>query len=104
MNRCIDAGLRFDAVFGTSDVVAMSAIAAMHDHDIDVPGDVAVVGYDDITLASYFSPALTTVRQNIPRAGSVLVDKVLHMVAGEPVQSEVMPTELVVRKSCGAMG
>ncbi|MEL7448343.1 MAG: LacI family DNA-binding transcriptional regulator [Pseudomonadota bacterium] len=104
MNRCIDSGLQFDAVFGTSDVVAMSAISAMHDHNVDVPGDVAVVGYDDITLASYFSPALTTVRQNIPRAGGVLVDKVLHMVAGESVQSELMPTELVVRKSCGAMG
>lgn len=104
MNRCIDEGLKFDAVFGTSDVVAMSAISAMHDHNIDVPGDVAVVGYDDITLASYFSPALTTVRQNIPRAGGVLVDKLLHMAAGEAVQSEVMPTELVIRKSCGAMG
>ena len=97
-------GFQFDAVFGTSDVLAMSAISALHDHNIDVPGDVAVVGYDDITLASYFSPALTTVRQNIPHAGGVLVDKVLHMAAGESVRSEIMPTELVVRKSCGAMG
>lgn len=104
MSRSIEAGLQFDAVFGTSDVVAMSAISAMHDHNIDVPRDVSVVGYDDISLASYFSPALTTVRQNIARAGGVLVDKVLHMAAGETVQSEVMPTELVVRKSCGAMG
>ncbi|MEM7500418.1 MAG: substrate-binding domain-containing protein [Pseudomonadota bacterium] len=104
MSRCIDDGLSFDAVFGTSDVVAMSAIAALHDHDIDVPKDVAVVGYDDITLASYFSPALTTVRQNIPRAGAVLVDKILHMASGKSAESEMMPTELVVRRSCGAMG
>ncbi len=104
MGRCIDEGLRFDAVFGTSDVVAMSAISAMHDHDISVPGDIAVVGYDDISLASYFSPALTTVRQNIPQAGRVLVDKVLHMAAGDAVESEMMPTELIVRRSCGAMG
>lgn len=102
MSRCIEDGLKFDAVFGTSDVVAMSAIAALHDHDIDVPGDVPVVGYDDITLASYFSPALTTVRQHIPRAGRILVDKVLRMASGESADSEIIPTELIVRRSCGA--
>ncbi|MEO1035919.1 MAG: LacI family DNA-binding transcriptional regulator [Pseudomonadota bacterium] len=103
MNRQIDAGVSFDAVFGTSDVVAMSTIAALHDHGISVPNDISVVGYDDITLASYFSPALTTVRQDIMGSGSVLVEKVLRLAAGEDVQSRVMATELVVRKSCGAL-
>ena len=103
MNRCIDEGLQFDAVFGTSDVVAMSAISALHDNNVSVPGDVAVVGYDDVTLASYFSPALTTVRQNIPGAGAQLVDSVLRLAAGEEVSSRTTPTELVVRKSCGAL-
>lgn len=103
MSRRIDAGVNFDAVFGTSDVVAMSTIAALHDHGISVPDEVSVVGYDDITLASYFSPALTTVRQNIMGSGAVLVDKVLSLAAGEDVSSRVMPTELVVRKSCGAL-
>ena len=103
MSRRIDDGFTFDAVFGTSDVVAMSTIAALHDHDISVPGDVSVIGYDDITLASYFSPALTTVRQNIMGSGAVLVDKILRLSNGEEVHSRVMPTELIVRKSCGAM-
>ena len=103
INRRIEAGINFDAVFGTSDVVAMSTIAALHDHNIAVPGDISVVGYDDISLASYFSPALTTVRQNIMGSGAVLVDKILSLAAGEDVQSRVMPTELVVRKSCGAL-
>ena len=103
MSRRIDIGVDFDAVFGTSDVVAMSSIAALHDHGISVPRDVAVVGYDDITLASYFSPALTTVRQNIMGSGAVLVDKVLSLAAGESVESRIMPTELIVRKSCGAL-
>lgn len=103
MSRRIDEGINFDAVFGTSDVVAMSTIAALHDHGLSVPGDVSVVGYDDITLASYFSPALTTVRQNIMGSGAVLVDKILRLAAGEEVHSRVMPTELIVRKSCGAL-
>ncbi|MEM9209659.1 MAG: substrate-binding domain-containing protein, partial [Pseudomonadota bacterium] len=103
MTRCLDEGLQFDGIFGTSDVVAMSAISALHDHNISVPGDVAVVGYDDVTLASYFSPALTTVRQNIPGAGAHLVDSVLRLAGGEQVSSHITPTELVVRKSCGAL-
>ncbi|MEO1201934.1 MAG: substrate-binding domain-containing protein [Pseudomonadota bacterium] len=103
MSRRIERGIDFDAVFGTSDVVAMSTIAALHDHDVSVPDDIAVVGYDDITLASYFSPSLTTVRQNIMESGSVLVDKVLGLAAGDSVQPRVMPTELIVRKSCGAL-
>lgn len=101
MSRCIEKNLEFDAVFGTSDVLAMSAIASLHDHGVRVPDEVSIVGYDDITLASYFSPSLTTVRQNIPRAGSLIVDKVLEMATGYQVDSEVMPTELVIRRSCG---
>lgn len=103
MNRRIEAGINFDAVFGTSDVVAMSTIAALHEHGVSVPNDVSVVGYDDITLASYYSPALTTVRQDIMSSGAVLVDKVLRLAAGEKVNPRIMPTELIVRKSCGAL-
>lgn len=103
MSRRIDEGITFDAVFGTSDVVAMSTISALHDHGVSVPQDIAVVGYDDISLASYFSPSLTTVRQNIVENGAVIVDKVLAQLNGEEVQSYVGPTELIVRKSCGAV-
>lgn len=104
VSRHIEDGLTFDAVFGTNDLLAMSAISALHDHGLNVPSDVAVVGYDDITLASYFSPALTTIRQDISRASQLLVDKALSMIAGENAESETLPTELVIRKSCGAMG
>ncbi len=102
ISRIIEDGCNFDAVFGTSDVIAMSTIAALHDHGYSVPNDIPVVGYDDITLASFFSPALTTVSQNIARSGKVLVDKVLRLAAGESVDSSLTPTELIVRKSCGA--
>ena len=102
MSRCVESPLEFDAVFGTSDVVAMSAIASLHDHGVRVPDDVSVVGYDDITLASYYSPALTTIRQNIPGAGALIVEKLLSMAAGEATAPEIIPTELIVRRSCGA--
>lgn len=93
--------VEFDGIFAASDVIAMSAIKALNEHDLHVPKDVSVVGYDDITMAAYYNPALTTVRQNISAGGRMLVDNVLKAAAGEKVESSVLPTELVVRKSCG---
>jgi len=88
------------AVFVASDVVALGAFAALHDAGLRCPDDVSVVGFDDIPLAAFFDPPLTTVR--IPAhdlglaAGSALLDR----IAGRPVPSRtLLPTELVVRSS-----
>ena len=96
-----EAGLGCDALFCSSDVVAISAISVLNDLKISVPDEVAVVGYDDIMFSSYCSPSLTTVHQNIAKCGSILVDRVLRLAAGEDVSSVTLPTELVVRQSCG---
>ncbi len=64
--------------------------------------DMAVVGYDDISLATYNNPPLTTIRQNIHWAGKVLVDSVLGLINGEQVPDTMLATELVVRRSNGA--
>ncbi|MBO6505508.1 MAG: LacI family DNA-binding transcriptional regulator [Kordiimonadaceae bacterium] len=95
-------GFKFDAIFASSDVVAMSAIAAMRESGISVPDDVAVVGYDDIPMAEYYQPPLTTVRQNLMEGSSMLVDKLLRMAEGNRVRSAVMPCELIIRQSCGS--
>ena len=82
--------------------MALSAIATFRELGLRVPEDVAVTGYDDIALAAYSSPPLTTVRQNIRQAGRVLVESVLGLVNGQDVGDTTLTSELVIRKSCGA--
>jgi DNA-binding LacI/PurR family transcriptional regulator len=94
-------GVGFDAVFAASDLLAIGAMRALHEVGFAVPGDVAVVGFDDIPMASFANPALTTVVQDTKRAGQMLVDHLLHQIRGEPTQSEMLPARVVVRRSCG---
>ena len=92
----------FDAVVCSSDVMALSAIATFRELGLRIPEDVAITGYDDIALAAYSSPPLTTVRQNIQQAGKVLVESVLGLINGEEVGDTTLTSELVIRKSSGA--
>ena len=61
-----------------------------------------MVGFDDLPAASLTNPPLTTVMQDTRMAGEVLVDTLLKLVRDEPAKGQVMPTRLVVRRSCGA--
>lgn len=95
----IRSGVPFDAIFAVSDVYAISALQALQEAGIRVPEDVAIVGYDDIAMASLYNPALTTIRQNHIDAGPALVDNLLAaMSGGKPKHIEMEP-ELVVRAS-----
>lgn len=95
-------GERFDAVFAASDMLAIGAMRALGARGLRVPEDVAVVGFDDIPMASFANPPLTTVSQDTKRAGEVLVDVLLRQLRGEPVASLMLPTRVIVRRSCGA--
>lgn len=94
----------FDGVLAASDVLALAAISTFTDLGLRVPKDVAVIGYDDIGLAAYSTPALTTVRQNIRWAGRVLVESVLGLINDEDVTDTTLSSELVIRQSCGTDG
>ena len=61
----------------------------------------SVVGFDDLPEAEYFVPSLTTVQQDTHRAADMLVDNLLKMTAGEPVESALIEPKLVIRGSCG---
>lgn len=93
-----------NALFCTSDTMAMGALLALHETDHRVPEDVAVVGFDGLPSSRYTIPPLTTVRQPVYEKGKaaadVLVDEIEESESS-PVQKELKP-ELVVRKSCGA--
>jgi DNA-binding LacI/PurR family transcriptional regulator len=92
--------VKFDGIFAASDLIALGAIRSLVRAGMSVPGDVAVVGFDDVPFARYSRPALSTIRQDTALAGRLLVSKLLN--SGGEVQSERLPTDLVVRESCGA--
>jgi len=97
----IGSGGGFDAVFGATDVIAMSALRALTASGLAVPRDVSVVGFDDIALAAYANPPLTTVRQDLQRGAHMLVDLLFRRMQGEETPSATMPAELVIRESSG---
>lgn len=92
----------FDAIVGSSDLIAVGAIKAIEEAGMQVPGDVAVMGFDDIPMAAYTHPPLSTVQQDTRVAGELLVESLLKMVDGEKIESMLLPTQLIVRGSCGA--
>lgn len=98
----IEAGTRFDAIFAVSDVIAIAAIKALQAAGLRVPDDVAVVGFDDINIAAYVNPPLTSVRQDLARGARVMIDLLFRRMEEEDTPSATMPAELVIRKSCGA--
>ncbi len=90
------------AIFCANDQIALGVLNAAHEQHIRVPEELSVLGFDDMTLASFFSPPLTTVRQNIvevgTRAGQVILDIVEERVTES--QKIILDPQLIVRSSC----
>jgi len=95
---------RPDAVFAASDTMAYGAMRALREANLEIPKDVAIVGFDDIPGSSRTVPPLTTVRQPITQMGSKAVDVLINLIETGTKSTEgvIMDTELVVRESCGA--
>jgi DNA-binding LacI/PurR family transcriptional regulator len=102
MKALIESGADYDAIFAASDLIAVGAMRALAEAGRSVPADVAVVGFDDIAAASLASPPLTTVMQDVRAAGAALVDALLAQIKGVDEVSALLPTRLVIRKSCGS--
>jgi LacI family transcriptional regulator len=92
------------AVFAASDMMAVGAIKALADAGLACPDDVAIVGFDDIQLAEYVSPPLTTVRQDKRGLGTAAARSLVQMIEDPAAVPPMLllPAELVVRGSCGA--
>lgn len=91
----------FDAVFAVSDLIALGALHALEEAGVRVPAQVSVAGFDDIPMARFATPPLTTVLQDTKLAGEVLVQRLLAQLRGEPADSAMLPAQLVIRRSCG---
>lgn len=90
----------FDAVFVASDVVALGAIGALREAGLRIPADISVVGFDDIPLAAYFDPPLTTVRLPAFELGQAAGRALLDRIADRAVPARtLLSTELIVRAS-----
>ena len=97
----LDRGTEFDSIFAASDLIAFGVMKCLKKNGIDIPDQVSVVGFDDLPAATYFSPALTTVRQDTRLAAEALMENLLRMIGGEAVSSPRIPISIVVRGSCG---
>lgn len=100
--QLLESGATFDAIFAGTDLIAIGAMRALQDSGKHVPGDVSVVGFDDMPLAAHVSPALTTVQQNSELGAEGLVNGIVGLIKGKPVESSLMAPKLIVRESCGA--
>ncbi len=101
-NELLARGVQFDAIIAASDLIAIGAMRALQSRGVEVPGKVSIVGFDDIPAASLTNPPLTTVMQDTHRAGVVLVETLLRLITEQHAEGTVLPTKLVVRRSCGA--
>ncbi|GAA1420402.1 LacI family DNA-binding transcriptional regulator [Catellatospora coxensis] len=98
MRQLLEDDPDLDAVFVASDLMAHGALQALQAAGRRVPDDVAVIGFDDIALARYTEPPLSTVRQPIVGQGREMARQLLRLAAGESIaDSVILPTELVIR-------
>lgn len=91
----------FTAVFTSNDQMALGFMHACRDYGLDIPGDISIVGFDDIPEAAHFAPPLTTVRQNFTEIGRRAVAALLDELQGRESSHERLELDLIVRDSTG---
>jgi DNA-binding LacI/PurR family transcriptional regulator len=103
LGRELVADPHVTAVFVANDQMALGLLRVLHEQGRDVPGEVSVVGFDDVPEAAYFTPPLTTVRQDFMEMGR----RSLHLLLTEidngtrSTTNETVPSELIIRSSTG---
>jgi LacI family transcriptional regulator len=90
------------AVFVASDAVAMGALAAIHEHGLRVPTDISLVGFDDVPLAQYLDPPLTTIHLPAQSMARLACQMLMELIQGHtPEEKQILlNTDLIIRKSC----
>lgn len=88
-----------DGLFCYNDLTAIGALKALHQARVRVPDDVAIVGFDDIAMAEFTCPSLSTIAQPRLNMGRLAVQMLLDLIAGRPVDSQTLKGSLVIRES-----
>lgn len=90
------------AVFSSCDIMAFGVIKAIQEKGLKVPGDISVIGFDDILLSRNMSPPLTTIKQPAIEKGAIAAGKLIdYLVRGEKPTTQILDVELIVRDSTG---
>jgi DNA-binding LacI/PurR family transcriptional regulator len=100
-NELVQRGGDFTAVVCYNDIAAIGAIRALMNHGLQVPGDVSVVGFDDIQSAAFHNPSLTTIRQPLHQMGTTAARILLQRIRGQATFPDFVPIhpELIIRES-----
>ncbi len=94
--------LAFDAIVVANDQMALGVVDALRARGVRVPRDIAIIGFDDIQEARYTAPPLTTIRQPLRQQGRLAIEAIQRRLRGELLEDVLtLPTELVIRRSCG---
>jgi DNA-binding LacI/PurR family transcriptional regulator len=99
IDALLQSGKTFDAIFAACDLTALGVLRALGDRGVAVPDEVSVIGFDGIRAGNYSSPPLTTIEPDFEQAGELLVQNVLHRIAGEALTQRRVPVQLVRRGS-----
>lgn len=100
VQRLLQQNIAFSAIFAASDQMAIGAISELRKHDLSVPKDVSVVGFDDMIFANAYDPPLTTVRQPRREMGQRAMSLMIEILSGRPTAETIeLNTDLVVRGS-----
>jgi len=99
LERIIDQREQLDGFFAASDQQAVALMTALQQNGVNVPGQCAVVGYDDLPIARWYHPALTTVHQSRTLGAQILVDNLLAAIEGRDTSNVKLDPQLVVRES-----
>lgn len=93
------------AIFTYSDLLAIGVMRAANDLGLTIPGDLSIIGFDDIALASYTTPRLTTIHQDKDKIGKLAVKQLLKRIQAPdlPPEQIILPTRLVIRESTGPL-
>lgn len=101
--KLLDSGKEFTAILSFNDISAIGAIRALKEAGLEVPEDVSVIGFDDVSEAKFHNPSLTTIRQPLKKMGSLgveyLLEKIHHNVDENIFRDVTVEPELIVRQS-----
>lgn len=101
----IEAGIRFTAVLAANDSMAIGAVRALREAGLKVPADISVAGFNDMTVAPFMTPSLTTVKLHSEFMGRTALELLLERIRTKrPISKKVIiPSELIIRESCSAV-
>ena len=103
MNSLLNLEPPLSAVFVASDVVAIGAMKAIRDHDLKIPEDIALAGFDDVSFSRYILPPLTTIRLPAVELAYQASEMLIQLINGEepPRKKVCLGTDLIIRASSG---